>query len=217
MSRRQRFGSSEPGPRAAKETRCKATRLVQQGMQTGFLSEARRAGASEPTGMRSVSVASRHYREEMPQAGHLDLADLHSLAQPGVRGALPGYGGHLKVDRGLDAMQQGLASMIPQTGAMRPGFGTPSHFLGSAAGSLEEYSAQNPNVHHAADYMMRGKAGHNPYYGGSSSHGHGYICVLLSPVGACFEYSPAHAPFSLFATNFPAHGACPSRIADSRR
>lgn len=141
-------------------------------MQTGFLSEARRAG-SEPTGMRSVSLASRHYREEMPQAGHLDLADLHSLAQPGVRGSLPGYGGHSRADRGLDTMQQGLASIVPQTGAMRLGFGTPSHFLGSAAGSLDEYSAQNPNPHHAAYYMMRGKASHNPYYRGSLSNGHG--------------------------------------------
>jgi hypothetical protein len=184
-------------------------------MQTGFLSETRRAGASEPTGMRSVSVASRHYREEMPQAGHLDLADLHSLAQPGVRGAIQGYGGHSRGDRGRDNMQQGLASMIPQTGAMRPGFGTPSHFLGSAAGSLEEYSAQNPNPHHAADYMMRGKASHNPYYRGSSSHGHGYICVLLSPVCACFECSPAHgalfAAGERFSAPFGRMGHVPAR------
>lgn len=125
--------------------------------------------------MRSISGASRHYREDMPSAGHLDLADLHSLAHPGVRSGLPGFGGH-RGDRSIDAMQQGLAAMLPQTGAMRnPGFGASSHFLGASASSPDDngYSAQNPTPHHPADYMMRGKPSHNPYYRGLSSHGHG--------------------------------------------
>lgn len=148
--------------------------------------------------MRSISGASRHYREDMPSAGHLDLADLHSLAHPGVRSGLPGFGGH-RGDRSIDAMQQGLAAMLPQTGAMRnPGFGASSHFLGASASSPDDngYSAQNPTPHHPADYMMRGKPSHNPYYRGLSSHGHGKPCALPPPrlsYFACFS-APALRP-----------------------
>lgn len=141
----------------------------------------RRNESSDMSGMK-LSGTSGHYRVDL-SAGHLDLADLHTLAHPGVVG-LPGFGGH-HGDRGFDLIPQGLSSMLHPASAIRnPAFGAHSHFITTnGTGSPEDScSAQNPSAHHPSEYLMRVKPSHNPYYGGASAHG----------LGSLSSDSPAH-------------------------
>ena len=98
-----------------------------------------------------------HYRLD-PGLGHLNLADLHSIAHPVPNGAQPGFMGPARGNRNFELFPNGICSMFPSAGEVRGtgSFPVSSHPSGSPHENMNG-EQQRASTQHPSDYCVRGK------------------------------------------------------------